>query len=128
MHRQGGEDRLIRRFSLQLNPFGSHVRFGSPFGRLSRVRTAMSSEELLRRLNGQTIETGAKSWRIDVYSIVNNDAHRWVQVGLEGADRRTVLLKMEYLADDEDARSAIEDWVGCSSALHGGVIVVPDSD
>jgi hypothetical protein len=97
-------------------------------GQLSRVRTVVSNEQLLNRLNGQIVTAASNSWRLEVYSIIDKDAHRWVQVGLEGTDRRTVLLKLEYMADEEDAIDAVQDWVRSSSAVHGGVVTVSDSD
>jgi hypothetical protein len=128
VHRNAdGAGPFIRRFNLQLRPFGA-PRNGAVHGQLARIRTAISSEQLLHRLNGQTVAAGARSWRVDVYSIVENDAHRWIQVGLDGSDRRTILLKLEYLADDEDAVAALERWVRHSSAIHGGVITVSDSE
>ncbi len=128
MQQPGDGERFVRRFSLQLRPFGSHLRLASPRIHLSRVRTPISSEQLLQQLNGQTIVVGPTTWRIDVYSIVENDGYRWVQVGLDGGCRRTVLLKLEYLADDKDAIAALEDWLDDSTALHGGVLTVSDSD
>ena len=121
-------EQLARRFSLQLRPFGPHVRQGAPCGRLTRIRTAMSTEQLLQRLNGHVVDVDGQSWQIDVFSIVDHDAHRWVQVGLNGADRRTVLLKLESLADDEDTLAAIEHWIRHSPGLQGGMVTVSDTD
>jgi hypothetical protein len=47
---------------------------------------------------------------------------------LHGADRRTALLKLACLADDEDASAAIEEWIRDSPALHGGLVSVSDTD
>lgn len=128
MHRDADRGPFIRRFSLPLRAFGQRAGGTAIHAHLSRIRTAISSDQLLHRLNGQTITAGTKQWRVDVYSIVENDAHRWVQVGLDGTDRRTILLKLAYLADDEDAVAALEQWVRHSSAIHGGVITVSDSE
>jgi len=121
------EEQFVRRFSLQFRPFGPQVRQGA-LGHLSRIRTGMSTEHLLQRLNGHAVDVNGQSWQVDVYSIVDNDSHRWLQVGLNGADRRTVLLRLEYLADDEDALAANEDWIRHSSGLHGGMVTVSDTD
>ena len=128
MNRHVEPDQFVRRFRLQLRPFGGHVGSGAPYGELSRIRTGMSTEQLLQRLNGHVVAVDGQSWQIDVYSIVDNDAHRWVQVGLNGPDRRTVLLRLEYLADDEDALTAIDAWIRHSSSLHGGMVTVSDTD
>jgi hypothetical protein len=88
----------------------------------------MSNEQLLQRLNGRVVEVDGQAWQIDVYSIVDSESNRWVQVGLNGEDSRTALLKLACLADDEDAIVAIEDWIRNSSVLVSGIVSVADRE
>jgi hypothetical protein len=95
--------------------------------RFARIRTEMSNDELLAQLNGRVIDRAGNPRRIDVYSIVDEGTHRWIQVGLQGSDCRTALLKLAYLADDGDAVSALEDWLRESGTRHGTVLTVTPS-
>ena len=94
----------------------------------ARTRTPMSNDQLLQELNGHSVDGNGDSWRIHVYSIVDGDAHRWIQLGLEGPETRTVLLKLTYLADACDAIGSIEQWMRNSSCRHGALLPVIPAD
>ena len=87
----------------------------------------MSNDELLAQLNGRVIDGPGNPRHIDVYSIVDEGTHRWIQVGLRGDDCRTALLKLAYLADDDDAVTALKDWLRHSGPRHGSVLTVTPS-
>jgi len=93
-------------------------------GTLTKIRGGVSTHELLQQLRGRMIDAAGQSWRIEVYSIVDDDAHRWIQVGLAGREERTVLLKLPYMADADDAIGSIEQWVCGSSCQHAVVSVI----
>jgi len=97
-------------------------------GVLTRIRSGQSARELLEQLRGRVIDAPGDSWRIEVFSIVDDSTHRWVQVGLIGADDRTVLLKLARFADGADAVSAIEYWIHESQSAHCGVLEVSPSN
>src|SRR5262245_42511953 len=71
-------------------------------GTLARIRTRVSTHELLQHLRGRIIEVAGDSWRVEVYSIVDDSDCRWLQLGLSGPEERTVLLKLHCLADADD--------------------------
>jgi hypothetical protein len=97
-------------------------------GRLSRIRTRISNEELLREVHGKVISHGDNAWRLDVYGITDDGPNRWVQMGLEGADERTVLLKTAYLADAADILMTVERWLRSRSFSHSAVLTVTGAD
>jgi hypothetical protein len=101
---------------------------GPMSGALTRIRTGQSARELLEQLRGRVIDSSGDSWRIEVFSIVDDSTHRWVQVCLTGADDRSVLLKLARFADDADAVSAIRYWIEESHWTHGGVLEVSPSN
>jgi hypothetical protein len=86
-----------------------------PNPRLWTTRRALSTDELKDLLNGEGVACGDKAWRLRVYGIVDGDSQRWIQVGLKGFDRRSLLLELPYLADDADILTAIEDWLADSA-------------
>jgi hypothetical protein len=86
-----------------------------PNPRLWTLRRPLSKDELKDLLSNETVACGEKAWRLHVYGIVDGDAQRWIQVGLRGFDRRSLLLELPYLADDADIVTAIEDWLADSS-------------
>src|SRR5262245_26924703 len=90
----------------------------------TRIRTEMSNDQLLAHLHGRVIDGSGMPRRINVYSIVDEGTHRWIQVGLQGADSRTALLKLAYLADDYDAVTALEEWLRDPNARYGSVVTV----
>ena len=104
----------------------SHFVFPIPrrrvTGTFARIRS-VSSEELLQELRGRMIDAAGETWRLEVYSIVDDTSCRWLQLGLAGREERTVLLKLPYLADADDAIGSIAHWVRDSSCQHAVVDV-----
>jgi hypothetical protein len=94
---------------------------------LTRIRAGVSTHELLRQLRGRVIDAAGESWRVEVYSIVDDSNHRWIQLGLAGREERTMLMKLPYLADADDAIGSIEQWV-CDSSCQHAVLTVPAGD
>jgi hypothetical protein len=92
-------------------------------GAFTKIRSGVSTHELLEELRGRMIAAAGDSWRIEVYSIVDDSTHRWIQLGLAGREERTVLLKLPYLADADDAIGSIAHWVRDSSCQHAVVDV-----
>jgi hypothetical protein len=86
-----------------------------PNPRLWTTRRPLSTDELRDLLNGEVVACGSKAWRLHVYGIMDGDAQRWIQVGLKGSDRRSLLLELPYLSDDSDILTAIEDWLADSA-------------
>ena len=108
----------------------SHFVFPIPrrrvTGTFARIRS-VSSEELLQELRGRMIDAAGETWRLEVYSIVDDTSCRWLQLGLAGREERTVLLKLPLLASADDALESIEQWASDSSCRHG-VVTVPPAD
>jgi hypothetical protein len=96
--------------------------------RLARIRVPMSADALVRQLHGRDIHCWGASWQIDIYSVVDGDPYRWMQIGLSGTERRTVTLKLARFADDVDVVGAIEEWLRESPWPHGGVLTVSASN
>jgi hypothetical protein len=103
------QDARIRARDVEAPDFPAAVL--RPHPRVWTLRRPLSKEELRDLLNGEIVACGEKSWRLRVYGIVDGDAERWIQVGLLGVDRRSLLLELPYLADDADILTMIEDWL-----------------
>jgi hypothetical protein len=86
-----------------------------PNPRVWTLRRLLSKDELQDLLNDEVVACGEKAWRVHIYGIVDGDAQRWVQVGLRGFDRHSLLLELPYLADDADVVTIIEDWLADSN-------------
>ena len=113
-------DGSISHFVSRAYPRPAHAGF-------TRIRGVVTSQELLQQLRGRRIDVAGESWRIEVYSIVDDSTHRWIQLGLAGREERTVLLKLPYLADAVDAIGSVEQWV-CGSSSQHAVVTVAASD
>jgi len=120
MHRSIGFEDFVGRSIGQLVGHTNRSRWNGAF---TKIRSAPSTQDLLEQLCGRMIAAAGDSWRIEVYSIVDDSTHRWIQVGLAGREERTVLLKLPYLADADDAIGSIAHWVGDSSCQHAIVDV-----
>ncbi|HVH30028.1 MAG TPA: hypothetical protein VM818_24935 [Vicinamibacterales bacterium] len=88
-----------------------------PNPRIWTLRRPLSKDELKDLLNDGVVACGEKAWRVHIYGIVDGDAQRWVQVGLRGFDRHSLLLELPYLADDADVVTIIEDWLADSTSV-----------
>jgi hypothetical protein len=85
-----------------------------PHAHPAPIRSSVSRDELYARLNREAVAGSSGVWRIGVYGIVDHDGKRWIQLGLEGGDRRSLLLKLSHKANHLDVVTAVEDWIAGS--------------
>ena len=88
-----------------------------PNPRVWTLRRPLSKDELKDLLNDGVVACGEKAWRLHIYGIIDGEAQRWVQVGLKGFDRHSLLLELPYLADDADVVTIIEGWLADSTCV-----------
>jgi hypothetical protein len=117
------------RFARVVN-FNAAVFPSSPdaYSTAAPVNTSMplSKDALHDRLDGEVVACGQETWRMEVYGIVEGDTQRWIQLGLQGFDRRNLLVKLAYRASDTDVVTAIQQWLAGSERLQGDVLTVAE--
>jgi hypothetical protein len=120
MRQSGDENRFSRVVNFQPAVFPS-----SQDG-YSATPLPLSKDALHDRLDGEVVACGPATWRLEVYGIVEGDSQRWIQLGLEGFDRRNLLVKLAYRAGGEDVVTAVQHWLAGSERLHGDVLTVAE--
>jgi len=116
-----------RVFGHRHTPGRSALRAVTELG-FARIRSQISTDALVELLHGRMIHDDVAVWRIDVYSIVDANDYRWIQLGIEGPEHRTLLLQLAPFADDGDAIAAIGQWMRTSSLSHAGLLTVRPSN
>jgi hypothetical protein len=127
MRNSGGQDRFARVVNFNAATFRSEHR--PPDSAPRALAVPLSKDVLHDRLDGEVVACGPAIWRMEVYGIVEGDSQRWIQLGLEGPtgfDRRNLLLKLAYRANDTDVVSAIQHWLAGSERLQGDILTVAE--
>ena len=124
MRHSGSQNRFARVVNFNAAVFPSSEESYPP---PTNVRPMpLSKDALHERLDGEVVACGPATWRMEVYGIVEGDSQRWIQLGLEGSDRRNLLVKLAYRASDTDVVSAIQHWLAGSERLQGDILTVAE--
>jgi hypothetical protein len=120
MRHSGGENRFARVVNFQ------PAVFAPSEDSYSRTPLPLSKDALHDRLDGEVVACGLATWRIEVYGIVEGDSQRWIQLGLEGFDKRNLLVKLAYRADGADVVTAVQHWLAGSERLNGDILTIAE--
>jgi hypothetical protein len=71
----------------------------------------MQGYRLFGALDGQDLMALGEHWRIEVFSVVEEPLHLWVQLRLVGRLPRVLTLCLSRGADAKDALKALTVWL-----------------
>jgi hypothetical protein len=78
-------------------------------------------DELFAELDNLEIAAGGGQWRVEVFSISDQEDHRWIQLIVRGSAEHMITLRLLPGARLEDAVPALSDWL--SAADHDSHII-----
>jgi len=56
--------------------------------------SAVPPDEIFNALDGQRLSVDGRAWSVCVFSVTDANENRWVQLVLEGGDRKVLTLKL----------------------------------
>lgn len=75
------------------------------------IPTRLERDRLFDALDGLPVRLGQNQWSLRVYGVIDADGGRWVQLALEGADRRVLTLRISELHGPRDAARTLSAWL-----------------
>ena len=78
----------------------------------SRLSIAGLSHRIFQALDGHQLTASRKTWRMEVYSIVEDGETRWIQVGLHGLESHELMVAAPRGSDAKQITSALRTWIG----------------
>jgi hypothetical protein len=79
------------------------------------------TDTLFAALDGSRIRRSGKELEVEVYSITNQTAGRWIQLGLRGTETEFITLRLPRQAGFQQASAALLMWLADPSHLSGAV-------
>jgi hypothetical protein len=80
--------------------------------RTSRLSIAGLSHRLFQALDGHQLTASRKTWRLEVYSIVDEGETRWIQVALHGLESHELMVAAPRSSDAKQIMAALKTWIG----------------
>jgi hypothetical protein len=56
--------------------------------------SAVPPDEFFSALDGQCLSVDGRAWSVCVFSVTDANDNRWIQLALEGCDRKVLTLKL----------------------------------
>jgi len=78
--------------------------------RAPRMR-AETPQEIFEALDGLELSAGGLEWRLEVFSVVTDEAATWAQLRLSGCSEHTLTLKLRPADTAQDGTAAIVAWL-----------------
>ena len=75
----------------------------------------LAGDELFVALDGRRVRASRGEWQIQVHSIYDETAHRWIQIGLQGATPYSLTVEVSIADEADDIIRAISAWLDDSS-------------
>lgn len=73
----------------------------------SRLSLAAVPHRLFRALDGRQLTAAKRTWRLEVYAVVDDGDTRWIQLALQGLDRLELTLSAPRSFDANQIASAL---------------------
>ncbi len=71
----------------------------------------MDTQSTFEQLDGRDLVVSHRHWRVQVFSVSDHADNRWVQLGIDGPERRMLTLRLPAEAGPQTAISAISSWL-----------------
>jgi hypothetical protein len=68
-------------------------------------------DQMFQWLDGRDLAAGGSKWRIEVYGVREDHAHRWIQLALVGPRHYALTLKLALTDGPQPAILALAEWV-----------------
>jgi hypothetical protein len=81
-----------------------------------------SANDLFAALDGRHVSVGARSWRIEISGIFEQEGSSWVQLTLKGDPPHSVAVKLAPLDTAAEVVSALVSWLKDPSKSSGRVL------
>lgn len=65
--------------------------------------SAVPADEFFNALDGQCLSVDGRAWSVCVFSVTDANESRWVQLALEGGDRKVLTLRLTASHHPEQA-------------------------
>jgi hypothetical protein len=81
-----------------------------------------SANDLFDALDGRHVSLGARTWRIEISGIFEQEGSSWVQLTLKGAPPHSVAVKLAPLDTAAEVVGALLLWLNDPSKSSGRVL------
>lgn len=78
----------------------------------SRLSIVGLPHRIFRALDGHQLTASKKTWRMEVYSIVDEGETRWIQVALRGSESHELMVAAPRNSNAKQIASALRTWIG----------------
>lgn len=95
----------------------SFASFGRHPARDLLTSGIVDPDQVFAELDNLEIAAGEGRWRIEVFSVSDQDDHRWVQISVIGERDYMLTLRLPAGAGAESALPALTDWLERPSAI-----------
>jgi hypothetical protein len=71
----------------------------------------LSAERMFDALDGRMITVGGQQWRLEVYSVCDQDGWRWIQLSLEGEPHYALTMRLSLREGIKHVVLALSGWL-----------------
>jgi hypothetical protein len=71
---------------------------------------SLSASDLFKALDGHRLLVSARSWRIEIYGVFEQQGSRWIQLVLRGSTNHNVAVKVGPRDTDTQVLDALSSW------------------
>ena len=89
-----------------LHPWGAPPA-PAPRRAASRLSLATVPHRIFQALDGRQLTASKRTWRLEVYAVVDDGETRWIQLALQGLERHEVMLCAPRSFDAKHIASAL---------------------
>ena len=79
--------------------------------RPTAAKAPVSPDELFVELDGTDFVASGQTWHVEIYSVIDDQGFRWVQLGVTGPRSEMATLRLAKGASGEHALIALTGWL-----------------
>jgi len=77
----------------------------------SRLSIAGLPHRIFSALDGHQLTASKKTWRMEIYSVVDEGETRWIQVALHGLESHELMVAAPRSSNAKQITSALRTWI-----------------
>ncbi len=66
---------------------------------------------IFRALDGRQLTASKRTWRMEVYAIVDEGETRWIELALQGLERVDLMISAPRSSDAKQIAKALKNWL-----------------